>query len=217
MTIPTRVNFGAITTLDPVLIQRATVFASRVGELNRNRNYVGEPHQPVTLVTDKFTEITVERPDLLDHSTDPFGKFVGMCWSGSDRWGPTVIWLSHINTQLLVPRSFEQHVETLLHELAHAYTARHHDWTFRRMYALLAPHIFELFGSRNADEHRISNRVDELIARYQRRHITTRSTGSHGQYTDYVDRWDRATEERSKHMTASNRMRDRLTRLGVRP
>lgn len=202
--------------LDPVLVQRAAVFATRVAVLNRNRNYLGEPHQPVTLVTDSFTEIITERPDLGDQS-DPRDKFIGMCWSGSVRWGPTVIWLNHETPHLHTPRSFEQCVETLIHELAHASTARHHGWTFRRMYALLAPHVFELFGSVNAPELRVAKRVDDLIHRYQRRHITQRATGSYAQFTDYFDRWDRGTDERSRHMAASERMRERLARHGVAP
>lgn len=207
MNSPTQVVFDHIK-LDPELIQRAAVFAAAVAVLNRNRNYLGEVHAPVTLVTDRLPLIKETR------SSCNFSKkqetYYGTCWCGSDYHGGTLIWINHRNADLGVPRSRSSVIETLIHELAHAYTVGKHSWTFRRMYALLRPHITELFGEVDRPYD-----VKVLIKRYQRTHSTERTTGAYSNYL--IDSFDRRDEEYAKHQAACDRMTKRLRKIGLAP
>lgn len=206
MSSPTRVEFRQVS-LEPDLVRRAAAFAAAVALLNRNRNYCGQIHAPVTLVTDDLTLVTAARTvDLFANQS----SLLGTCWAGSEKHGGTLIWLNHVHPVMNVTRGTRGLVETLVHELAHAYTQGKHGWTFRRMYALLQPHICELF-----DVYRRADDVREVIYKYQREHLTERDTESDGYRL--INRYDRADEEFTRHMVACRRMEKRLQRLELRP
>lgn len=205
---PTRVVFDHITELDPELVRRSAAFAAGVALLNRNRNFLGEVHQPVTLVTDRLDLITETRASCTFFENQ--ATFLGTCWSGSYSQGGSLIWLNHRHDNDVI-RGRAGLVNTLVHELAHAYTRGKHGWTFRRMFALLQPRLYELFDVYYKTEH-----LRDLIARYQSNHITERSGGDAYAYT-FVDKWDRRDEEFAAHMAASARLERRLHRLQLNP
>lgn len=211
MNAPTQVVFRDITVLEPELVQRAAAFAAAVALLNRNRNYLGEVHQPVALVTDDLDEVRKSRVSVTFYLNQE--TYLGTCWSGNETIGGSLIWLNAVNLRLNMPRPRTGLVETLIHELAHAYTTGKHGWTFRRMYTLLQPHICELFSVyRKLDD------VRETIYKYQQKHASRRLV-VHDDYYSYerVDRYDRADDEFAKHVVASNRMTKRLQRLELAP
>ena len=129
---------------------------------------------------------------------------LGTCWVPYDRQA-ALIWISPTNHGT----DREGLVDTFIHELTHAYTRTSHGWTWRRMFALLQPHLTVLFEVETRDW-----KIGQTIKRYQRKHATERITA--GYYETY-DRWDRKDEEKAKHALAVARMNDRLARLGVTP
>lgn len=194
--------------LDTELITRAAEFTRRVALLNRNRDRLGREHVPVGLVTDRLDDVYAFRSNVKREKPDYARRFVGTCWQGSTSVSePTVIWLNHLDVTM--PRRSLDVVETFVHELAHAFTRGKHGWTFRRMYALVAPHIFTAFG-----EVYDFDRVRTLVIRYGRQGDTYRPSADYA-YGEWVSSWDRRDEECEKHRDASLRMTKRLTRANV--
>lgn len=194
--------------LDPELVRRAAVFTTCVGALNRNKNHNGVVPYPIAVITDD-TDVLKQRDPTVEIIANYEYKWAGMCYFGRVLHPEVMLFIGNIY-DTGKPRYQRDLIETLVHELAHSRTRGGHGWTFRRMYALLAPHIFELFNR----DYRGAQLYD-LIARYQRDVLTERVTGPYSYAL--VDSYTRANEELAKHRAASKRMATRLARLGVTP
>ena len=178
-------------TLDHELVARAAEFTRQVALLNRNRDRLGDQHVPVSLVTDRLDDVYEFRPNV-DREPPGYGdKFVGTCWQGDKYQGLTAIWLNPFTPKMSL-RPHHHVVETLSHELAHAFTRGRHGFTFRRMYALISPHVYEAFGA-DFDWWFIH----DIISRYSYK-------GSVGRYDEF-----------HLHKAASLRMSSRLVRASV--
>jgi hypothetical protein len=194
-------------TLDHELLARAAEFARQVARLNRNTNRLGDPHVPVGLITDDLEDVYAFRKVDREPPNYPV-KFVGTCWTGDRHLGATMIWINPFAAGGS-PRTHSMLVETLSHELAHAFTRGKHGFTFRRMYALLSPHVYEAFGVTHHWYH-----VYDMITRYGRSHDTYR-VNAESLADAWVTRDQRYDEEHAKHKAASLRMSSRLTRERV--
>lgn len=197
----------AVVGLDHELLARAAEFTRQVALLNRNTNSLGDQHLPVGLITDDLENIYAFRKvkrEALDYPV----KFVGTCWTGNRHLGATMIWINPFTAWGSL-RSHSMIVETLSHELAHAFTRGQHGFTFRRMYALISPHVYAAFGV----EYKWYL-VHDMVARYGRQY------DSHRPNADiYTDAWvtpnERWNEEYDQHKRASLRMMSRLERERV--
>lgn len=188
--------------LDADLIQRSVIFASHVARLNRNRRRFPSSEIQVALVTDQLDEIHRLRPHVMFKKRQ--NEMLGTCWAPYEGQR-ALIWISPTNHGA----DRERLVDTFVHELAHAYAGTVHGWTWRRIYALINPHLAVLFG-----ESPRSFRVHSAVKRYQRRHETERIVGN--SYEMY-SRWDRLDEEKEAHRVAFERMTARLLRANVTP
>lgn len=195
-------------TLDHDLLTRAAEFTRQVALLNRNHNNFGEPHRPIALVTDSLADIYAFRPDITVEPDDYPRRFVGTCWTGAKTQGP-VIWLNPF-TGWGSLRSHSKLVETVSHELAHAFTRGKHGFTFRRMYALISPHIYAAFDVDHQWEY-----VLDIVERYGRNHGTIRSNAGVSAEACWVHPRYRWNEEYAMHKQASLRMMTRLVRHSI--
>lgn len=196
-------------TLDHELLTRAAEFSRQIALLNRNTDRLGDPHLPVGLVTDDLEDVYAFRAFPVKREPPDYPvRFVGTCWTGDRHLGPTMIWLNPF-TACGTPRLRSHLVETLAHELAHAFTRGKHGFTFRRMYALISPHIYAAFGV----EHRWYH-VHDMVTRYARSHTTYR-TNAESLADAWVTHDERCDKEHDKHKAASLRMSSRLTRERV--
>lgn len=208
---PTFIDFEHITELRTDLVQRAAAFTAAVALLNRNRNHLGEVHAPVVLVTDQLDRVKETRLSCTFYKNQ--SELLGTCWNGSSYHGGTLIWLNHVNhisPTVQMVRTRPGLVETLTHELAHAHTRGKHGWTFRRMYALVAPHIFPLFGEQWTADHLVN-----LIRRYQSDNLSERGVSSAAY--EVFSCFERRYEEVEKHLIAAKRLVKRLRKLGITP
>lgn len=197
-----------ILTLDHDLLTRAAEFSRQVALLNRNRNYLGEQHRPVALITDSLDDIYTSRPDITVESDDYIRRFVGTCWTGTKTHGP-VIWLNPFTAWGSL-RSHSELVETVSHEFAHAFTRGKHGFTFRRMYALISPHIYAAFDV----DHKWVNVLD-IVEKYGRAVETYRTGVAASAEARWVDPHYRWAEEYGMHKQASLRMMTRLVRHSI--
>lgn len=186
------------------LVRRAATFAREIALLNRNTDRFGKPHVGVELVTDRLEDVYDFRPNIDRESADYPDRFVGTCWTGSHHHGATAIWLNRYggaqrNHEI---RPYNDVVETYAHELSHAFTRGQHGQTFRRMFALLYPHVAEAFG---VDWKWYT--VYDIIAKYGRQGASQRPVSNPYGITPTGLRWD---EEFDGHRGASLRMMQRV-------
>jgi len=178
-------------TLDHELLARAVEFTRQVALLNRNRDRLGDQHVPVSFITDSLNDVYMFRPNITHEPAGYADKFVGTCWQGDRYHGATVIWINPFNAWGTI-RPHKHLVETLSHELAHAFTRGKHGFTFRRMYALISPHVYAAFEVEHEWYY-----IFDIIERYTHK-------GSSG-----ID------QEYDLHKAASLRMMSRLMRASV--
>lgn len=198
------------------LVRAAVERAIVVQTLNGTRN---DASLPITLITDSAD---VARNHIAIDEKD-FDDVWGLTWHRPDR---KVIWLSPERNGKLVDctkRPYRKEVgSTLVHELAHAMVGRSrgHNWTFRRMYALLLELVgndvlgrwVESLSIAAGRPYLIESEVNCVIARYQRTGEYRRPSAD-----SYSDAWswsgERRSEELAKHLTVVERMKRRVQKL----
>jgi len=192
--VTVEVRFNVLTPeLNHGFIAHAAELTRQIALLNRNHDRFGDQHVPVGLITDDLHEVYSFRSTITPQAnpTDYADRFVGTCWTGDRYHGTTAIWLNPY-TAFGARRSRRLLVETFSHELAHAFTRGGHGFTFRRMYALVSPHVYATFGERHEWDD-----VSDIVHRYSIKNRT-------GRCDEYL-----------AHRIASQRMMNRLARRRV--
>jgi hypothetical protein len=185
-------------------VQRFIDIAYQVAKRNRNRRDVCDR---IVCVTDSLE--TVYSYNVKKSRTDATN--IGCCYF-IHWWDPEQ--RRHVTGAVLYVTSYHNSVNTLAHEMAHALTQGSHGYTWRRMFSLLLPIAWRVFGV--SDDVNplmwynvnsvIFNNVTRYGVRYAGSYVSVGSLADEGDDEAYRSRFEKILVESDRHFKASQRM-----------